>query len=605
MGVLFGGLLLGVALLPGKAQEPVNTEFFERKIRPILAARCVSCHGPDIQQGNLRLDGVAALKKGGSRGAALPANGTLLKAVSYTNASLLMPPSGKLPAGEIALLEQWVKGGAPLPANSTQPPPKAGGSKKESFDLTKRRQHWAYKQVHRPLEPPMEKSGIDAFVLAKLQKSGLSMAPEADKRTLIRRVTFDLTGLPPKPDEITAFLSDKRPDAYEKLIDRLLASPTYGERWARHWLDLVRYAESMGHEIDFDIPEAFQYRDYVIRALNADVPYDKFLTEQLAGDLLPTPRYDKLTGRNESLTATGFVWLGEGKHSPVDIKQEQADRIDNQIDVIGKAFLGQTVACARCHDHKFDPIPTKDYYGLYAIFASSNENQPVISKKEIREPYEKHDALFQTAKNEREELIRSEVRRLRETVKASTATPELQKVLQGFRENEQPNDKQRGELLPSFEAAKRERLAALDKSLEELKKTYPPTPEFAHAMTEAAPRPGVVFKRGNPGSPGDPAPRHFLSCVAGETQTEFATGGRLELANAITDKNNPLTARVIANRIWGLHFGTGIVRTPSDFGRQGEKPTHPELLDWLAATLMEDGWSLRSEERRVGKECVL
>ncbi len=371
MGVLFGGLLLGVALLPGKAQEPVNTEFFERKIRPILAARCVSCHGPDIQQGNLRLDGVAALKKGGSRGAALPANGTLLKAVSYTNASLLMPPSGKLPAGEIALLEQWVKGGAPLPANSTQPPPKAGGSKKESFDLTKRRQHWAYKQVHRPLEPPMEKSGIDAFVLAKLQKSGLSMAPEADKRTLIRRVTFDLTGLPPKPDEITAFLSDKRPDAYEKLIDRLLASPTYGERWARHWLDLVRYAESMGHEIDFDIPEAFQYRDYVIRALNADVPYDKFLTEQLAGDLLPTPRYDKLTGRNESLTATGFVWLGEGKHSPVDIKQEQADRIDNQIDVIGKAFLGQTVACARCHDHKFDPIPTKDYYGLYGVLRSS------------------------------------------------------------------------------------------------------------------------------------------------------------------------------------------------------------------------------------------
>ncbi len=370
MGVLFGGLLLGVALIPGKAQEPVNAEFFERKIRPILSARCVSCHGPDIQQGNLRLDGAAALKKGGSRGAALPANGTLLKAVSYTNASLLMPPSGKLPAGEIALLEQWVKGGAPLP-NLPPPAPNNAGAKKPSFDLTKRRQHWAYVPVKRQLEPPMEKSGIDAFVLAKLQKSGLSQAPEADKRTLIRRVTFDLTGLPPTPQEIAAFLADKSPGAYEKLVEKLLASPAYGERWARHWLDLVRYGESMGHELDFDIPEAFQYRDYVIRALNADVPYDKFITEHLAGDLLPAPRYDKITGRNESLTATGFVWLGEGKHSPVDIKQEQADHIDNQIDVIGKAFLGQTLACARCHDHKFDPIPTKDYYGLYGMLRSS------------------------------------------------------------------------------------------------------------------------------------------------------------------------------------------------------------------------------------------
>ncbi|MBB6049922.1 PSD1 and planctomycete cytochrome C domain-containing protein [Armatimonas rosea] len=373
MGVLFGGLLLGVSLMPGKAQEPVDAEFFEKRIRPILTARCVSCHGQDVQEGNLRLDSAAGLKKGGARGAALATNGTLLKAVSYTSSSLLMPPTGKLPTAELALIEQWVKGGAPVPATTTQAPPAptSGGAKKPGFDLTQRRQHWAYKQVQRPLEPPMEKSGIDAFVLAKLKKSGLTMAPEADKRTLIRRVTFDLTGLPPTPSEIAAFLADSSPNAYEKVVDRLLASPAYGERWARHWLDLVRYGESMGHELDFDIPEAFQYRDYVIRALNADVPYNQFITEHLAGDLLPTPRYDRVTGRNESLTATGFVWLGEGKHSPVDIKQEQADRIDNQIDVIGKAMLGQTLACARCHDHKFDPIPTKDYYGLYGVLRSS------------------------------------------------------------------------------------------------------------------------------------------------------------------------------------------------------------------------------------------
>jgi Protein of unknown function (DUF1553)/Protein of unknown function (DUF1549)/Planctomycete cytochrome C len=369
MGVLFGAILLGGALMPGKAQEPVDAEFFEKRIRPILTARCISCHGPEVQSAEVRLDSVAGLKKGGPRGSLVAPTGTILKAVSYTSSSLLMPPSGKLPAGELALIEQWVKAGAPMPAATKAPAPVGG--KKESFDLTQRRQHWAYKPVKRPLEPPVEKSGIDAFVLAKLQKAGLTMAPEADKRTLIRRVTFDLTGLPPTPQEINAFLADTSPSAYEKLIDRLLASPAYGERWARHWLDLVRYGESMGHELDFDIPEAFQYRDYVIRALNADLPYDKFLTEHLAGDLLPTPRFDRVTGRNESLTATGFVWLGEGKHSPVDIKQEQADRIDNQIDVIGKAMLGQTLACARCHDHKFDPIPTKDYYGLYGVLRSS------------------------------------------------------------------------------------------------------------------------------------------------------------------------------------------------------------------------------------------
>ncbi len=780
--------------MPGEAQEPVDAEFFEKRIRPILTARCVSCHGPDAQQGNLRLDDASSLKKGGARGAALPANGTLLKAVSYTSSSLLMPPSGKLPADEIALLEQWVKGGAPLPNTKAPTPPKTGGSKKESFDLAQRRQHWAYKQVRRPLEPPMDKSGIDSFVLAKLQKSGIKMAPEADKRTLIRRVTLDLTGLPPTPGEIAAFLADKSPGAYEKVIDRLLASPAYGERWARHWLDLVRYAESMGHEIDFDIPEAFQYRDYVIRALNADVPYDQFLTEQLAGDLLPTPRYDKVTGRNESLTATGFVWLGEGKHSPVDIKQEQADRIDNQIDVIGKAMLGQTLACARCHDHKFDPIPTKDYYGLYGVLRSSrfqltSSDGPAtfgkpaaeiakiragIDKRALSESWKASLAALPAEKLKAEllglnrksggvsdflltqwtpsgaamqtlaepgELILSGNpqkpvlalaprtmahsalggRRQEGALRSPTFTidkdfihvnvagqkgklriivesfqvirdplygflghtidnPEPQwrtinlRMVKGRRAYVELTDSARdnfsngnlsdtnkghdgwirceGAVLsasnvppggnspypiplvaepvkqnlsttldhwasnslttsdaPALEvldmllrkgvletkllADVSTQIAAIDSAL--------PAPTRILAMADGDGEDEKVFLRGNHKAAGPTAPRLQLAlCGTESTPVSGVTGsGRLELAKRIASPQHPLTARVIVNRLWHHHFGRGIVPTTDDFGHMGEKPTHPELLDYLASELVAKNWSLKAMHKLI------
>ncbi|WP_309713284.1 DUF1549 and DUF1553 domain-containing protein [Armatimonas sp.] len=571
LGLAAGALLPAISQdkTPKVAPSPEVIQQFETHIRPTFVASCLGCHSKENTLGNLRLDAPITAAQAAE----------IVKRIRGEGGKPRMPQGNAALAPEkIAAMESWAKAGAPWPVLKGM----VGGKL------------WSLEPVKKPAPPTVvlkawPRSSLDNFILAKLEAAKFKPAAFADRRTLLRRASYELTGLSPGVEEVRAFIADKSPDAWPKAVDKLLASPRYGERMARFWMDIARYADTKGYVFtdDRNYYHAYTYRDWLIQAFNDDMPYDQFLTYQLAADRM------EVGEDRRHLSALGYLTLGRR------FINNTHDILDDRIDVTMRGMQAMTVACARCHDHKFDPIPTKDYYGLYAIFASSNENQPVISKKEIREPYEAHDGKFQAAKNEREELIRSEVRRLRETVKAKTATPELQKILQGFRENEQPNDKQRSELLPSFEPARRDRLAELDKTMEELKKSYPPTPEFAHAMTEGAPRPGVVFKRGNPGSPGDPAPRHFLTCVEGETQPEFPTGGRLELAKAITDKKNPLTARVIANRLWLLHFGTGIVRTPSDFGRQGEKPTHPELLDWLASTLMEDGWSLKKLQRRM------
>jgi hypothetical protein len=362
-----------------KVPNPVEIEFFEKNVRPILAESCYGCHGSVQQLGGLRLDTAAMMAKGGPRGpvviAGSPEKSLLLRAIHYTDSSLRMPPSGRLKADQIALLENWVQRGAAMPITKN-----ASVAVAKPTDLLARRSYWAY-QLPKRVKPPIISNAsnpIDGFIRATLAKNQLKPAAAADKRVLLRRLSFDLIGLPPTVSETQGFLSDASPNAYEKQIDRLLASPHYGERWGRHWLDLVRYSETLGHEFDFAIFNAYQYRDYVIRALNSDVPYDQFVKEHLAGDLLPSPRVDKTTGINESVIGTGFLWLGDNTHSPVDLTQDQADRIDRQIDVIGKTFLGQTLACARCHNHKFDPIPTKDYYGLYGILQSSYYQQTVL-----------------------------------------------------------------------------------------------------------------------------------------------------------------------------------------------------------------------------------
>jgi hypothetical protein len=364
-----------------RAAEPSaeEAEFFEKKVRPVLVENCFKCHADKVKvKGGLRLDSRAALLKGGDNGPALvpgsPEKSRLIEAVSYKNADLTMPPKGKLPDGVLADLTAWVKMGAPWPKDGT------GGTTaaKDGLDIAKRkREHWCWQPL-RAQQPPAVRDAawprgpVDRFILAKLEEKGIGPTPAADRRTWLRRVTFDLTGLPPTPEEIDAFLKDQSPGADERVADRLLGSPRFGERWARHWLDLVRYGEGRGHEFDPTIPNAFQYRDYVIRALNADVPYDQFVREHVAGDLLPEPRRHPAEGFNESILGSGFWFLGEEVHSPVDIRQDQADRFDNRIDVLTKTFLGLTVACARCHDHKFDAISQKDYYALYGFLSSSN-----------------------------------------------------------------------------------------------------------------------------------------------------------------------------------------------------------------------------------------
>jgi hypothetical protein len=374
--------VVGAIFLPSmlSAAPAEGTEFFEKKVRPILTQHCYRCHSGQAKKlrGGLRLDSREAMLKGGDSGPSLvagqPDKSKLIEAVGYKNVELQMPPRDKLPETAIADLTAWVKMGAPWPKEQTV----ADGPSRSAFDLAARkRAHWAWRSI-RPQTPPTVRDAtwprdpIDRFILAKLDDKGLSPAKPADGRTLLRRLYFDLIGLPPSPEEVEAYLRDSSPEAVEKVVDRLLSSPHFGERWGRHWLDLVRYAETRGHEFDYPIPNAYQYRDYVIRAINADVPYNQFVVEHLAGDLLPKPRLHPERHFNESILATGFWFLGEEVHSPVDIRQDQADRFDNKVDVLSKAFLGLTVACARCHDHKFDAISTKDYYALFGFLQSSH-----------------------------------------------------------------------------------------------------------------------------------------------------------------------------------------------------------------------------------------
>jgi hypothetical protein len=378
----------------GLAASSEGIEFFEKKIRPVLVERCYKCHSATSEKlkGGLRLDSLQGLLKGGDTRPAIvpgdPEKSLLVEAIRYQNPDLQMPPKLKLPDATVSDFVEWIKLGAPWPEEIAQ----AGPAKVPVFDLQKRREeHWSWKPIQ-PVKPPEVRqsawtaTAVDRFILAKLEENGLNPAPPADQRTLVRRLSFDLTGLPPTPAEVEAFVSGTDSRAYEKLVDRLLAAPQFGERWARHWLDLVRYSETLGHEFDYPNFNAWRYRDYVIRAFNLDLPYNQFVMEQVAGDLLKEPRLNPSEGFNESAIGTGFFWLGQRLHSPVDVRQEQAEIVDNQIDVTAKTFLGLTVACARCHDHKFDAISTKDYYSLFGVMDGSRYTQRSIDPPETLAP---------------------------------------------------------------------------------------------------------------------------------------------------------------------------------------------------------------------------
>jgi hypothetical protein len=438
--------------------------------------------------------------------------------------------------------------------------------------------HWAFKAPVTPPVPAVRDSArianpIDNFVLAKLEAAGLGPSPQADKRTLIRRATFDLIGLPPTPQEVEAFLADTSADAFAKVVDRLLASPHYGERWGRHWLDVARYADDKGYVFmeERAYPWAYTYRDWVIGSLNADLPYDHFLLQQIAADRLATGP-DK-----SSLAAMGFLTLGRR------FLNREPDIIDDRIDVVCRGTMALTVGCARCHDHKFDPIPTADYYSLYAIFKNSPEdrNAPAlgaIPNSPATVTYEQEHAKRQAAVDQ---FIAEERKQLAD---------------KGI-----PSDLPIPQLKHHLDRKAIEDLRKLEKAVAELDVTDLAAPPRAMCLTDSsAPQPQRIFLRGNPDAPGAVVPAEFLKVLSGPDRKPFTQGsGRLELARAIASRDNPLTARVMVNRVWLEHFGAGIVRTPSDFGMRADPPTHPELLDWLAVQFMNDGWSLKKLHRLI------
>jgi hypothetical protein len=560
---------LGTSTTLGAAPlTAAETAFFENKIRPVLVQNCYKCHSAEATKikGGLLLDTRDALLKGGDTGPAIvpgePEKSLLIRAVRYTDPDLQMPPRNgggeRLSETQIADLVSWVKMGVP--------DPRAGKSQISNLK-SKGADHWAFKPIARPAVPESRNTDyashnpIDAFVVSTLKEQGMQLSPPADKRTLIRRASLDLIGLPPTPEEVQAFLDETSPNAFEKVVDRLLASQQYGERWGRYWLDVARYADTKG-----DIkrlrdtplyPFAWTYRDYVIKAFNDDKPFDRFIIEQIAADKLPLAKNDT------TLAALGFLTLGER------FQNNENDIINDRIDVVTKGFLGLSVSCARCHDHKFDPIPTKDYYSLRGIFASSHEpkNLPLIGPDPTRDP-EYADYYVQR----------------------TNLQTQLDDVALRFRRGTQ---QMRRELL-------RNRIEAQNK-IDALELTHPGAPPRANVLFDnRTPKDSPVFIRGESENQGPVVPRQFLECISGPNRKPFTLGsGRLELANAIASKNNPLTARVMVNRIWQHHFGDGIVSTPDDFGAMGSPPTHPELLDYLATYFIGHHWSVKQVHKLI------
>ncbi len=877
-------ILVSVLALSVSADEkkteitPEQAEFFEKKIRPVFANNCYECHSTKEQEGSLRLDKYAFVIKGGDTGpAVVPGDASkseIIDAILYDPTGYQMPPDGKLPQEDIDNIIAWIKMGAPWPGADKE---SAEDGPSNEFNIAKRLKHWSYQPVKEYAVPKVDhlqwvKTPVDAFVLDKLDEKKLHPAEPADKRTLLRRVTFDLIGLPPTKAELDAFLADESPQAFEKVVDRLLANPAYGERWGRHWLDLVRFAETAGHEFDYVIPHAWRYRDYVIRAFNDDLPYDQFLIEHLAGDLLDNPRQQPETGNNESILATGFYWFAQGKHSPVDIRSEECDTVDNQIDVLGRAFLGSSIACARCHDHKFDPISARDYYSMAGFLQSSRRDTAIINAPETMGPLAQQIRQMQddlkvelrqttakslttaldnlpgellaasdawtknaeaegwpkyltqvAAKNEHHPLylwsqlghVTDEAQflerkqhfqrhwsgRLEASQKspadsvvfedfsspemtgwftsgpafedAVTITDELTAgttdqpvshvwdagklnsglaggqwqgffrsptfeishnsiwyrvkrvggkpnlgrrhkngqinlIVDGFQLIQNPlygmlsinvphdgnwhwlrqdvskfpghkayielGDEDDGTLIvdeilfsnqkPTADApdtmqfalvleesvvdreslaqayanhlkqavqnwSKSERdqaslaLSAVNWLLQTdlIEKTTPvainpetplgrslqtmtklrsqiPAPAYALTMTEGTPENEHILIRGQHTKEGKVVPRRFLEAFdPGQDSLSLESSGRMELARQIASPQNPLTSRVIVNRLWHHHFGRGIVPTVDDFGHMGKTPSHPELLDWLATELMKNGWSLKHMHR--------
>jgi cytochrome c553 len=574
---------LGEVPLGAAELDRAQADFFEKKIRPILVEHCQRCHGAQKQSGNLRLDSRAALLAGGDSGPAVvpgqPDKSLLIEAVNY--ASLQMPPTGRLKPPQVELLTEWVKMGVPWPASEdTVLLPRRGSLVVTEAD----RQHWSFVPPRRPAVPSFSETArppttagsvaaeegastpLDLFVRRALWERGLDFSPPATRPELIRRLSFDLIGLPPTAEEVEAFVADERPDAYERLVDRLLAAPQFGERWARHWLDIVRFAQTNGYERDSEKPLAWQYRDYVIRAFNRDKPYDRFLLEQLAGDELEPPDDD-------ALIATAYYRLGVWDDEPDDGKQAKADELDDIVSTTGSAMLGLTLGCARCHDHKFDPLSQEDYYSFTAFFQNIHLYGKVADVVAGGQPVDK-EGIFRPLPSGQGETL---------AVRERETPPPPTFVL--IRGNAHTPGK---EVRPRF-------LEVLCPSSEAM---WPALPE----LRDAAAASDRGHGEGSAPSGGGEAGADVAGC--GLASVRRSHGRRLALARWITDPQHPLTGRVIVNRLWQHHFGRGLVATPSDFGRTGAAPSHPELLDWLACELVEGGWELKRLHRLIVSSTV-
>ncbi len=556
--------------------------FFEKRIRPLLVQKCYECHSAEAKelQGDLLVDSRATIRRGGTNGpAVVPGDlekSLLIQAVRYTKDDMQMPPDGKLSDAEIADLERWVKIGAPDPRSATT---KHIG---KQIDIAAARQFWSLRPITAPAVPPVKniawpRGDIDRFVLAKMEAQGLHPTPDADKRTLIRRATFDLTGLPPTPADVAAFLADESNEAFAHVVDRLLESPRYGERWGRHWLDVVRYADTAGDNSDYPIPQMHRYRDWVIEAFNRDLPYDEFVRDQLAGDLRGG---NSDTERDQRLIATGYIANSRRFGSRVD-DYPQHLTIEDTIDNLGRAFLGMTVSCARCHDHKFDPITTRDYYGLYGVFQSTRYPWPGIELDKRQ-----HDFVPLVSPEKRAEMEQALAARTKEQTRLDDEVTKLKERLKKATADDQPAVEQ--------ELKNAERRARDHRS-------QPPLFETVYAVVDSKTQHDAAVQiKGDPARTGDMVPRHFPAVLGGGPLPDgIPSSGRRELAEWIVSPENPLPARVMANRVWQHHFGRGLVPTPNDFGKQGKPPTHPELLDHLATQFRTGGWSFKALHRMM------
>ena len=564
---------------------PIREEdlaFFEQRIRPLLADKCYECHSAESKelQGSLLVDSRMMFRRGGSKGPAFvagdPDHSLLIEAVRYKNDDMQMPPDGKLSDTEIADLEHWVKIGAPDPRST------ATKHLGKQIDIAAAREFWSLRPISSPPLPVVTLvdwplTDIDRFILAGQEAQDLTPTGDTDKRTLIRRATYDLIGLPPTSDEVDAYLADDSAVAFSRVVERLLASPRYGERWGRHWLDVVRYADTAGDNSDYPIPQIHRYRDWVIDAFNRDLPYDEFVRDQLAGDLRGGSTDEE---RNKRIIATGYLANARRFGSRVD-DYPQHLTIEDTIDNLGRSFLGLTISCARCHDHKFDPITNRDYYGLYGIFHSTRYPWPGIELDKRQRNF-----VPLVAPESRAEMEQALAARMKEQSRLDDDVKKLKDAL-----SKTPDSEQKG-AMQALQDAKRRAKDYLEQ---------PPLFETAYAVAEAqTPEDVAIQLKGDPARPGDVVPRHFLTVLGGkELPADSDVSGREQLAEWILATENPLPARVMVNRIWQHHFGHGLVPTPNDFGKQGKPPTHPELLDYLATQFRTNGWSIKSMHRLI------